>query len=123
MSVRRKRLGDFGEELAARYLAEKGYQILARKFRFARGEVDLVADKDGVLIFVEVKTATTGCMGQPKTWVNARKQQQIALVAQKYLSAHNIQDRPCRFDVIGITRNRDNFEIEHIENAFWLEAS
>lgn len=120
MSTQRKRLGEWGEAKAAQFLIDKGYKILDRNFRWARGELDIVAEKDDVLVFVEVKTASSAKMGEPATWVTPRKQQQIAQVAQKYLFEHQIVDRDCRFDVIGILKSGSTHKIQHIENAFWL---
>jgi len=116
-----KALGKWGEDRAAVFLQEKGYHIRERNFRWARGELDIVAEKDGVLVFVEVKTARSQRMGEPATWVTRRKQQQIGQVAQRYLQVHAIRDMDCRFDVIGVMKTGDGAEITHIENAFWLE--
>ncbi len=120
MSIKSKQLGRYGEDLASRYLEQKGYQILERNYRWARAEVDIIARKENLLIFVEVKTAASPAMGEPISWVHEKKQRQVALAAQHYLQAKEIHGLDCRFDVIGIIRKRGSFNITHIENAFWL---
>lgn len=114
-------VGRRGETLAAEYLQRHGFTILQRNYRFARAEIDIVAEKDGLLVFVEVKTARSLRMGDPITWVTERKQRQIALAAQHYLQTHQIVDRDCRFDVVGVVVRQGEPIITHIENAFWLE--
>lgn len=117
-----RKLGEAGEILANSYLQKKGYKILAQNYRWARGEIDLIAEKDDLLIFVEVKTASSQRFGAPETWVNQKKQRQIGMVAEKYLQEHEIEDVDCRFDVIAIEMRQNTHSIKHIENAFWLES-
>jgi len=118
----KKRLGSFGEDMAARYLRQKGYKILERSYRFGKGEIDIIAEKGGTLVFVEVKTDVSGHFGNPLEWVDRRKQRQIGRVALSYLQKKGVVDKDCRFDVIAITLTRGKKQIEHIENAFWLEG-
>lgn len=120
MSLRSRRLGAAGESLAAKFLQEQGYRILHRNYRWARGELDIVAEHGQLLVFVEVKTARSGRMGAPESWVTPEKQRQIGRVARRYLQEFAIEDRDCRFDVIAITMTADDYHLEHIENAFWL---
>ncbi|MFQ5824676.1 MAG: YraN family protein [bacterium] len=115
-----KKIGKFGEEMAAEFLRNKNYEIIERNYRWARGEIDIVAKKDDMLIFVEVKTAQRDTFGPPETWVDQRKQQQIGQVAEHYLQEKEIDDMDCRFDVIAITAQGKEWKIKHIENAFWL---
>jgi len=115
-----KRIGNSGEELAADFLSKNGYKILTRNYRWARGEIDIVAEKDNMLIFVEVKTARSKNFGAPETWVTERKQQQVGMVASRYLQENEIVDKDCRFDVIAISATGKDWQIKHIENAFWL---
>lgn len=117
-----KQVGNTGEDLAAKYLQSKQYEIIDRNYRGARGEIDIVARIDETLVFVEVKTARGGSFGSPETWVNPRKQSQIAQVAQRYLQEKSIQDTNCRFDVVAIQRAEGGWRIEHFENAFWIEV-
>jgi putative endonuclease len=115
-----KSLGRQGEELAAEFLSNKHYKILERNYRWARGEIDIVAEKADTLIFVEVKTSRGASFGPPETWVDARKQQQIGRVAERYLQEKEIDGVDCRFDVVAVTFRGKTWDIKHIENAFWL---
>ncbi|HHL73329.1 MAG TPA: YraN family protein [Bacteroidetes bacterium] len=120
MAVRGKKLGAWGEQAACSYLAGKGYEIVQRNYRTARGEIDIIAREGATLIFVEVKTATSLRMGDPVTWVTPKKQQQIAMMASLYLAENELVDINCRFDVIGVVRSGEQAVIEHIINAFWI---
>ncbi len=121
MKRHNKALGAWGEEKAAEYLQRQGYAVCARNFRWARGELDIIAERGELLVFVEVKTAGSERMGPPETWVTRQKQAQIGQVALRYLQTNEIENRDCRFDVIGVIKSDDSFKITHIENAFWLE--
>lgn len=116
-----KQTGQTGEDLAARFLESSQYKIIARNYRWAHGEIDLIARKDDVLIFVEVKTATTPSFGTPGSWVDARKQARIGNAAMHYLQQNRIENIDCRFDVIAVTQESGRWHVEHIENAFWLD--
>ena len=114
-------LGNWGEQHAAEYLEAQGFQILKRNFRLGQiGEIDLVADDHGTLVFVEVKTQSTDSMGDAMMWVTPKKQRQIGRVAQAYLTFNKIENRDCRFDVIAVARHGSEVKIKHIPNAFWL---
>jgi len=113
-------IGRQGETLAAEYLQQQGYEILQRNYRWAHGEIDIIASKHDTLIFVEVKAAQQAEFGSPASWVDERKQKQIGKAAQHYLFEHEIQNVDCRFDVIALTAVRGEWQIEHIESAFWL---
>ena len=113
-------VGKEGESLAHEFLLNAGYQILEKNYRFSRGEIDIVAEKDNVLIFIEVKTKKFGDFGDPITWVTRKKQKQIGSVAKGYLFEKKIMDKDCRFDVIAIKWQDNAWKIEHLENAFWI---
>lgn len=103
------------ERLAADTLRGKGYGIMAQNYRCHLGEIDLIAVKGGVLVFVEVKYRADGTLGDPLEAVGPLKQRRIYRVAQVFMKERHIpQDTPCRFDVIGICGR----EIAHVENAF-----
>jgi len=111
-------IGKKGEELAAEYLQEKGYCILERNWtNMGRKELDIIATKDDVIAFVEVKTRRSGSATTPLSAVNEHKQHRIVLAADSYLKANRI-DFHYRFDVIGVIYNDDAYRIEHIEDAF-----
>ena len=118
----RKEVGTEGEKLAAKFLKRKGYRIIQRNYKCKLGEIDIIAEHDGTIIFVEVKTRQTQEFGSPQSSVTATKRGQISKVALFYIRAKRLVDQSCRFDVIGITfpPGSRKPEIEHIENAFQL---
>jgi putative endonuclease len=117
-----KELGTWGEQRAAEHLEKLGYTILKRNFRWGQqGEIDIVADDHGTLVFVEVKTQESDAMGEAFSWVTPRKQRQIGRIASAYLYVNAITDRDCRFDVIAVARDASGeVKIQHLVNAFWL---
>ena len=113
----RRRVGTEQEIKAQEYLQTQGYEILARNFYTKHGEIDIIAKKDGYLVFVEVKYRADGRFGAPEEAVNYRKQQKIIAAAQYYMYKNRIPfDTPCRFDVAGVTGE----EIRITENAFGM---
>ena len=113
----RKRLGDAGEQAAANYLAARGYEIICRNYRAPGGELDLVAHKDGVTIFVEVKTRTSAAYGTGAEAVTSKKKTAMLAAAQHYACAHGLWDTPLRMDVIEITLTAGKCAVRHIQNA------
>lgn len=122
MSFERKKLGKAGEDRAARFLEKRGYRILERNFRMPFGEIDLIALHQGELVFVEVKTRTSGAFGAPELAVNPRKQQRMVRAALGYLKYKNLHQMPCRFDVVAISPSTEK-EIEVIPNAFEMDRT
>ena len=119
MTQRRRRLGDFGERVAKAHLEEKGYRILATNFRVREGEVDIVAERDGVVAFVEVKTRRGDAMGTAKESIGWRKAQSLLLAAQAFDERHEDLPPGRRIDVIAIDLDADGelLSVEHIESA------
>jgi len=117
----RKRLGDFGERLAAHHLEAKGYRIVARNWRCARGEIDLVAQAGAELVFVEVKTRRGQAFGAPEQGVTPRKAQRLLELGQRYLLAHDLEDVAWRVDLVAVELDGQGklLRCEHIENALW----
>ena len=107
-----------GEEVACRYLLEKGYQILDRNYRSDHYEIDIVAISRKTIVFCEVKTSRTDRFGSPITWVTPKKTKRISLAAQDYIASHDTGEYSVRFDVIGIEVRKGKPEITHIEDAF-----
>lgn len=118
----RKR-GASGEDLAARYLAQKGYQIWEKNYHAREGEIDLVACRGHEIVFVEVKTRSSERYGAPLESVTRKKQRAMIEAADKYLYDRDIIDQfDIRYDVIGIIAPRNAApQIEHIEDAFRVE--
>lgn len=113
-------VGKEGERLAREFLEKTGYEIVETNYRYGKGEIDIIVQKEKMLIFVEVKTKKFGDFGDPINWVNRRKQSQIGTIARAYLYEKNITDLDCRFDVITLIYEDGAYKINHIENAFWL---
>ena len=118
MTARTKNLGNAGENFAADYLEQRGYKIIAKNFRVSSAEIDIVAEIDGVIVFVEVKTRSDINHGLPIEAVNLRKQKKIIEAASVFLQDENYFDKPCRFDVIEIYSDGVKFSARQIENAF-----
>lgn len=112
--MRNKIEGAIGEIDAAKFLENKGYKILQKNFKTKFGEIDIVASKDGVTVFVEVKRRSTYAYGRPIEAVTAQKQSTIRKVAEVYLMLKHTPYADCRFDVIEVVGDR----INHEENAF-----
>lgn len=117
----RQRTGQRGEDLAAAYLAERGYTVLERNYRSPeRAEVDLIGRAPGgELVFVEVKARRGLGFGRPEEAVTSAKQEQLAEAAKAYLHEQALQDTPCRFDVVAIVLGAGGPQIEHFRDAFW----
>jgi putative endonuclease len=110
--------GVAGEEIAANYLADKGYKILYRNWRYMKKELDLIATYKNELIIVEVKTRMRGSLITPLEAVNLRKQRFIISAANAFIEKHDV-NLEVRFDIVTIVYNFNNYTVEHIENAFY----
>jgi putative endonuclease len=121
LSEQRDILGRLGENLAAEYLQNAGYKILARNYRQKCGEIDIIAQDRDTLVFIEVKTRKTLSFGPPFAAVTEKKQKQIGRVAQDYLCRNDLYNRPARFDVVSILiKDGKEPDIELLANAFDL---
>ena len=111
--------GRRGEDLAVAFLLLKGYKVIHRNWRMKIGEIDIVAEHSGTLVFCEVKSRTSLNYGAGAEAVNSRKQQRIMRTALLYMQHFNIFNQPCRFDVIEILKiSSKNPSIHYIPNAF-----
>ena len=111
-----QRIGKWGEDAAAEYLAERGLVIVARNARTPYGEIDIVATQNDITIFVEVKTRTSNKMGLPEESVNLRKQIHMLACAEHYAAEHKIDH--WQIDVISIEgKPTSTLKITHFENA------
>lgn len=113
-------LGAAGEAAAAAWLAQQGYQLLTRNVRTRYGEIDLVARRGSVVVFVEVKSRTGRRFGHPGEAVVAAKQRRLARLASAYLLAHGLEEYATRFDVIAVHAAPDGriLQVEHLPDAF-----
>ena len=123
MTQKRLHFGKAGEKAAVKFLKKQGYRIVEKNYRNTSGEIDIVAEQDRVLVFVEVKSRADGQKGEPLEAVTPHKQRKIGQVAKGFLSQHRIVNRDCRFDVVGIKGNPEEpktWEIELVQDAFRL---
>ena len=110
--------GQISEDLASAYLMSRGYTIRERNWRLGHKEVDIIAQKDSVLAFVEVKARRTDTFGDAIDAVSEKKIRNIISVASAYVKYYRL-DLSVRVDVIAITGEPGNQTIEHIEDAFY----
>jgi putative endonuclease len=118
MTDRRQVTGRWGEDIAAQYLESKGYAILSRNVRSAHGEIDIVAIRDGLLVFVEVKTRRSHTFAYPEDSVTRRKQAHLLSAAEEYLQANPESGESWQFDVIAVEGTPGGkAQIDHFENV------
>ena len=118
MTQERLALGLRGENLACDTLLDRGYAIVTRRYSTKHGEIDIVARDGETLVFVEVKTRRDGSFGDPEESVTLQKQQRLVWMATDYLARHNLEETPCRFDVVGINTDSDPASVVVIPDAF-----
>ena len=111
-------LGKKGEEIAVAHLAKNGFKIRDVNWRFRKEEIDIVAEKDGFIIFVEVKTRTSEYFETPASTVTMKKQKSVINAADEYIKSKELNNES-RFDVIFIIHNSKYTKIEHLESAFY----
>lgn len=119
MGIRSRDLGRLGEELAARHLRTLGWEILGRNVREGRKEIDIIARRDDVLAFVEVKTRRTLEFGDPIASISPRKRREIREVALRWLERHRPGAATLRFDAVGVRLDPSGaIELDHVEDAW-----
>jgi putative endonuclease len=99
-------LGRYGEDLAARYLAERGMEVIDRNWRCEHGEIDLIALDGDCLVVCEVKTRRSTAFGQPVEAVTWRKAARLRRLASAWLAHHDLRPAALRIDVVGVLRPR-----------------
>ena len=110
-------LGKEGEKIAVNYLLKNQYQILELNWRFQKAEVDIIAQKNDILICIEVKTRSSDFFEDPQDAVKKKKIKLLVEAMNEYVISKDL-DVEVRFDIIAITKTNNQFEIEHLENAF-----
>lgn len=111
-----KNIGNAGENIAANFLLNNGYTIIARNVYIGEGELDIIAKDGKTLVFVEVKSRSNCTFGSPLEALTEQKIKNIIRSAKMYIASKNLYGVDVRFDVIGINDGK----IEHIKDAFWL---
>ncbi|MGQ0823517.1 MAG: YraN family protein [Actinomycetota bacterium] len=114
---RRRLVGASGEDAAAAWYADEGYEVVARNWRVRTGEIDIVARRGSTLVFCEVKTRRGNAFGVPAEAVTTDKQRRIRRLAAEYLSTHAGAGE-IRFDVAAVTASGDGWDIDVLEAAF-----
>ncbi len=121
-----KELGQWGERYTADQMEGQGYRIITRNFHSHYGEIDLIAQNEKFLVFVEVKTRSSNALDRPSAWVTPQKQRKIIKTAQLYLLQHPTQLQP-RFDVAEVVvrpgPNPVAIGYQYIEGAFYVETA
>ncbi len=112
-----KQSGQLGEQKAADYLKQNGWEILAMNYRHKRAEIDIIASNGKILLFVEVKTRSNLSYGQPEEFVDSSKAELIIVAADHFIREMDWKDQ-IRFDIISID-NTDHGKITHFEDAFY----
>ncbi len=119
MSPTKSEVGVWGEDLASRYLVDHGFVIRARNWRHGHGEIDIVAEHDGVIVFVEVRTRRSDTYGAPEESVRAAKQAKLIETAQAFLDVNGLSDVQWQIDFVAVELDARNAvrRIDHIPCA------
>ncbi len=118
MTTHNQRLGLLGEEIAARWLTKKGWRIVYRRFKNGRRDIDLVAQREATVAFVEVKARKGSEFGDPVEAVHLRKQRELTKSAHVWIDRHGRDEELYRFDVVGVLVDGERVLVKHVENAF-----
>ncbi len=110
--------GDEGEQMAANFLIEKGFEIVHHNYRYKHSEIDLIVKKGNWLIFVEVKTRSSHAFGYPEQFVDRNKVKTILFGALNYMHHINWQGN-VRYDIVAVTMRNGTPDIVLIEDAFY----
>lgn len=122
VTTERQQFGLMGEAVAERWLRGRGWRVLHRRFRSGHRDIDLVAERDGLVAFVEVKARRGDGCGGPLEAVNWRKRRELARSALVWIDRHGRLGESYRFDVIGVLLDGDRVRVRHVENAFGISA-
>ncbi len=115
-------LGKIGEKLAQQYLLTNGYKILETNWRFKKYEIDIIAQINHTIVFVEVKARKSDAFGAPEIFVNKQKQKFLIAAAQQYIDEYNIS-LGARFDVISVLQLNNKQTVKHLKEAFYPTIS
>ena len=110
-------LGDKGEQLAVEYLIKNDYKIIKRNYRYLKAEVDIIAQKNAILIGVEVKTRTSNHFGNPQDFINKKKIDLLVSALNNFVIENDL-DVEVRLDIVAILKQKNAFQIEHLKDAF-----
>ncbi len=111
-------LGQKGEDVAVEHLKKAGFKILSKNWKWGKNEIDIIAENKDFIVFAEVKTRSEDFHMHPVTAITREKQKTIIFAAEGYIRKFNI-DKESRFDVITVIQKSEEFEVDHIEDAFY----
>lgn len=118
--ARSHELGKRGEDLAAELLQRRGWRVIARNWRFRHKEIDLVAERDATVAFVEVKARTSTSFGHPLDAVDCAKRRDLTVAARAWVARHGRWGQSYRFDAVTVIREGSATTVEHVEDAWRL---
>jgi putative endonuclease len=118
MTAASQEFGELGERIAERWLRRQGWRVVQRRFRAGHRDIDLVVERDGTVVFVEVKARRGAEFGDPVEAVNWNKQRQLVRSASVWIDRHGRASESYRFDVVGVLVEGDKVRVRHIANAF-----
>jgi putative endonuclease len=110
--------GKEGEQIAVDYLLKQGYKIAYRNYRYLKAEIDIIAQKEKILAIVEVRSRSSNFIENIADTITPKKIKLLVMAADHYVTEANL-DVEVRFDIITILKNKQSFEMEHLENAFF----
>ncbi|RFS19209.1 YraN family protein [Chitinophaga silvatica] len=110
-------IGQLGENIAGEYVS-RYCRILHKNWKYGRKEIDIIAENNGVIYFIEVKTRSSDQFGWPEESVNYQKQEHIQLAAEAYLFQNDLTPSTIRFDIISIILNKESYELMHFKDVF-----
>ena len=123
--MKKQTTGQTGEDIAAAFLEGKGMVVMERNYRYERAEVDMVCfepaeryEAGGMIVFVEVKTRNGPGFGLPEEAVSLAKRKNLSYAARAFLYERQLENSPCRFDVVSVMMDGEEPQVTHIRNAF-----
>lgn len=114
---KRHEIGKLGEDLACKYLQDKGYKIIERNFEARQGEIDIIAKYQNELVFIEVKTRSNISYGKPAEAVNEIKQNHLIKTIEYYVYSRHLEDEFIRIDIIEIYLLKNKYRVNHIKQV------
>ena len=115
--MNRRQDGSRGEEIAVDFLVKKGFDIKTRNYLCKTGEIDIIAEHRGTVVFIEVKARRNASYGRPAEAVTPMKLRKIERTAQWYLCANRLTALPARIDVVEVWWTPEGVRVEHLENV------
>jgi putative endonuclease len=107
-----------GEEVAAAFLLQQGYEIVEKNYYYQHGEIDIIAKQGKTLVFVEVKARRSERFGAPEEAVTPKKQELLRRTAEGYMIERNIGESECRFDVVAVLMTGGTAECRLLKDCF-----